>query len=143
MSQGDAGWDLKGRVDYMTTLRARLGISFNNNRALIYGTAGGAGAHGDWHAYSFNPSDVGETLDWNGDDWRWGWTAGFGFEYAFNCHWSLRAEALYTWLEEDTSLPSGPSFSERLNEDFRYRFEDTLWSYRIGLNYKFSNFGGH
>jgi outer membrane immunogenic protein len=136
-SSDDRGWDLKGQVDFMATLRGRLGISFNNNRAMIYGTAGGAYAHGDWHANSFDKSTPSEGLEWTGDDGRWGWTGGFGFEYAFNCHWSLRAEALYTWLNSDTQDPSGPSDSSNVDLPFRYRFEDNLWSYRIGLNYKF------
>jgi opacity protein-like surface antigen len=137
----------------MGTIRGRLGISFNNNRALLYATAGGAFAHGMWDSYYFyrygyTPPDYYEA-DWRGDDWRWGWVGGFGFEYALNCHWSLRGEGLYYWFGEDTTSitgpkggyygPGGPSGDAPF---YHYTFSDTLWTYRVGLNYKFTGFFG-
>ena len=134
----DEGYNMKARVDFMGTLRGRLGISFNDNRALVYGTAGGAYAHGKWDVLSLSENEPDLTVDWRGDDWRWGWVAGFGFQYALNCHWSLRAEALYTWLLDDTQginrSNSGSSFEDYTN---RFRFDDNLATYRLGLDYKF------
>ena len=97
----------------MGTIRGRIGISLNNNRALLYATAGGAFAHGTWDTYGFYrygytpPNEF--DADWRGDDWRWGWVGGFGFEYALNCHWSLRGEGLYYWFGEDTTGINGPA----------------------------------
>jgi outer membrane immunogenic protein len=145
------GVDDKGKVDFMSTLRARIGISFLDNKAMIYATGGAAYAHGDWDSYAFyyTPfyrTNYGYTYDaeWKGDDWRWGWTGGFGLEYALDCHWSIRGEALYTWLEADTKPMTGPKDSLWYQEGYRpkYRFEDDLWSYRVGINYKFSGFFG-
>ena len=141
----DEGYSDYAKVDFMATLRGRLGISLLDNRALLYATAGGAWAHGKWDRYYHYYGEASYEADWRGDDDRWGWVGGFGFEYAFNCHWSLRGEGLYTWLEHDTTNITGPSTSVYLPSDgYHYdtRFEDALWTYRIGLNYKFSGFFG-
>jgi outer membrane immunogenic protein len=137
-------------IDFMGTIRGRLGISLNNNRALLYATAGGAYAHGKWdhHTYyefGYTPVDLFDG-DWRGDDWRWGWVGGFGFEYALNCHWSLRGEGLYYWFGEDTTGIDGPSgafYADPSNGyTYKYTFSDSFWTYRVGLNYKFTGFFG-
>src|SRR2546423_1925559 len=142
----DEGYEDYAKVDFMATLRGRIGVSFLDNKALLYVTAGGAYAHGKWDRYYHYYDESDEEADWRGDDWRWGWVGGFGFEYAFNCNWSLRAEGLYTWFEHDTvdTISGVPNYN---NEGYGgyispVRFEDTLWSYRIGINYKFSGFFG-
>src|SRR5438105_4405608 len=97
-------WNLHSKIDFMATLRGRFGISFLDNKALIYVTGGGAYAHGKWDDYFYYPDGSGTNYyseDFRGDDWRWGWVGGFGFEYMLNCHWSVRAEGLYTWFEKD------------------------------------------
>ena len=74
-----------------------------------------------------------------------GGSGGFGFEYALNCHWSLRGEGLYTWLEHDTTGITGPAGSGYLEKyGYRYdvRFDDDLWTYRFGVDYKFTGFFG-
>ena len=148
----EESWTQRAKVDFMGTLRGRFGISFLDNKALIYVTGGGALAHGTWDIYYFDEEGgdypAGEyNVDWHGDDWRWGWVGGVGIEYALNCHWSVRAEALYTWLEHDNQgIDCGRSGSEVCSEGYTVapqRFEDDLWSYRVGINYKFSGFGGH
>ena len=140
----------KAQIDFMGTIRGRLGVSFNNNRALLYATAGGAFAHGKWDTYgyyrfNYTPVDYYDA-DWRGDDWRWGWVGGFGFEYALNCHWSLRGEGLYYWFGEDTTGVDGPAGGYYANPangyDYKYTFSDTFWTYRVGLNYKFTGFFG-
>ena len=148
------GYDDQAKIDFMASIRGRLGISFNNNRALLYATAGGAYAHGKWDTYyHYYPTYYGGPYyeaDWRGDDWRWGWVGGFGFEYALNCHWSLKGEGLYYWFEEDTTGITGPKGSYYApggaygeSDFYKYTFSDTLWTYRIGLNYKFGSFFGH
>jgi len=39
-------WHDYGKVDFMTTLRTRVGVSLDNNKVLLYATGGGAYAHG-------------------------------------------------------------------------------------------------
>ena len=142
------GFDDYAKVDFMATLRGRIGISLLDNKALLYFTAGGAYAHGKWDDYYHYYDELLNEADWRGDDWRWGWVGGFGFEYAFNCHWSFRAEGLYTWLEDDTTGINGPDGSRYVAGGSRYpnswnvRFNDELFSYRVGINYKFTGFLG-
>jgi outer membrane immunogenic protein len=150
---GYEGYSDKAKIDFMGSIRGRIGISLNNNRALLYATAGGAFAHGVWDTFYHYP-DYGyptptyEEADWRGEDWRWGWVGGFGFEYALNCHWSLRGEGLYYWFAEDTTGIDGPAgayYANRANGyDYKYTFSDSFWTYRVGINYKFTGFfGGH
>ena len=139
----DEGYNMKARVDFMGTLRGRLGISFNDNRALVYGTAGGAYAHGKWDVLSLTENEANSTVDWRGDDWRWGWTAGFGIEYKLNCHWSIRAESLYTWLgENETPITSQGSSNNYSPNDYKFTFSDNMFDYRVGVNYSFGSFFG-
>jgi len=142
-------WQQRAKVDFMATLRGKIGISFLDNKAMIYVTGGGAYAHGRWDVYfaDYSVEDSRyDDVDWRGDDWRWGWVGGFGIEYALNCHWSIRAEGLYTWLNSDTQGVdrgrSGEGAHEEAYAGHGQRFEDDLWSYRIGINYKFTGFGG-
>ena len=138
------GYDDKASIDFMMTFRGRLGISLLDNKALLYATAGGVYAHGKWDTYYYYYNEPDEVADWRGDDWRWGWVGGFGFEYAFNCHWSLRGEGLYYWFTEDT-VPIGSDYyygNPANGYVYKQTFGDTFWSYRLGLNYKFSGFFG-
>jgi outer membrane immunogenic protein len=144
---GPEGYTDHSKIDFMGTIRGRLGISFNNNRALLYGTAGGAYAHGTWdtyyhyeHLYYGNYYEA----DWRSDDWRWGWVGGFGFEYALDCHWSVRGEALYYWFGDKTATNSleGSYYVPANNYKYDYTFSDSFWSYRVGVNYKFTGFFG-
>ena len=131
------GIDQRAKVDFLGTLRARAGISILENRGLIYVTAGGAYAHGKWDSTSFDGSNF---ATWRTDDWRYGYTAGMGLEYALNCNWSVRAEGLYTVLSsKNENIASTNNFQGDIS---RWRFEDDLVTYRIGINYKFNGFFG-
>jgi outer membrane immunogenic protein len=137
----------RGSVDFLGTARLRLGVAFQN--ALVYVTGGGAYANGDWRVRWYEPANPTYQYNesWNGDDWRWGWTSGAGVEYMLGCHWTLRAEYLYTWLEDDTVRGSTPNLAPGATRDreegFRYTFSDEMWNLRVGLNYKFGGFFGH
>jgi outer membrane immunogenic protein len=148
-AEGNEYWSTHAKIDFMMTLRGRMGISFNNNRALVYVTAGGAYAHGDWNAYwhyrdGTAPTDYYSEY-FSGDDWRWGWVGGVGIEYMINCHWSIRGEALYTWFGSDSEgIDYSRSGYYPNTEPYvaRERFEDDLYTYRVGLNYRFTGFLG-
>jgi outer membrane immunogenic protein len=81
------------RIDYLASLRGRLGYAFNE--LLIYATAGVAFAGFDdnqayWDGY-FGKHGVGKT----DDDMRVGLVLGAGLEYKFAPNWSLGLEGLY------------------------------------------------
>jgi outer membrane immunogenic protein len=147
-SNGEDQFDY-GKVDFLTTARLRMGVAFD--KALVYVTGGGAYAHGKWEeSYVYPPYHpiYGNYYDayWLGDDWRWGWCGGAGIEYMLNCHWSIRAEALYTWLEDDTKPVTGPAGGYYITvypNYYKFTFDDDLWSYRVGVNYKFGSLFGH
>ncbi len=78
----------KTNLDAIGTLRARAG--FTMNRLLVYGTGGLA--FGQVHNYVNDNNDPGH---WEATQWRTGWTAGGGLEYALANHWTLKGEVLY------------------------------------------------
>jgi outer membrane immunogenic protein len=142
-------WRNYGSVDFMSTFRLRAGISLDDNKVLLYATGGGAYAHGKWEseAYVDDGPSYYYYAGWRGEDWRWGWTAGFGAEYKLNCHWSVRGEALLTWLSEDSTpineYPANGYYAGRPSDRQQYRviFDDDLYTFRVGVNYSF--WGGH
>lgn len=89
--------DTESRTDdgFYTTFRARLGIA--SNHWLFYNTAGGIALNNEVSVFdTHNTGGAGIGLGHgSSDDFRLGWTAGGGVAYAFNCHWSIKAEYLY------------------------------------------------
>jgi len=111
------GNSIKTRLDFATTVRARVGYAVG--RFLPYLTAGGAGGHAEVSATDGPISESKFLL---------GWTVGGGLEYALSAHWSLRTEYLHIDLGEHTW------------------FKDELWAarshltgdaVRLGANYRF------
>jgi len=139
------------KVDFMTTLRGRVGVTLDNNKVLLYATGGAAYAHGNWESdylYPGQPRNYYYNAFWEGRDWRWGWTGGFGLEYMINCHWTLRGEAQLTWLDSNTSYITGPKggyYYTYSRYEYPFTFSDDLYTFRVGVNYNFGTFGlfGH
>ncbi|MDH4983708.1 TonB-dependent receptor [Hyphomicrobium sp. D-2] len=103
----DAGWlqaDTEYSLDWMATLRGRVGYAWD--RYLLYGTGGLAFLKEDQTRTQYQ-SDVGaanrlygrkteEFFKETASGIRLGWTAGAGFEYAIDNHWSLTGEYSFT-----------------------------------------------
>lgn len=113
----------RGELDVQASLRARAGIAVDN--ALIYVTAGGALSHG-------RSGFLSEEEGFNAvqDDWQAGFVAGVGTEYAFNCHWTARLEALYFHYPTDNTTISGDPF-------YHFDIQNEDWVVRLGVNYRF------
>ena len=81
------GDGINTRVDALFTARVRSGVALDN--LLLYVTGGFAAARfrTSWVA---TPTTVAEFRDW-----RWGWTAGVGTEWAWTPNVSLKFETLY------------------------------------------------
>jgi outer membrane immunogenic protein len=143
------GWYNTARIDFQGSVRGKIGLSLLDNKAMIYMTGGAAFVHGDWYEVaSYYTTDESSVYDyrWRGEDWRWGLIGGMGIEYKLNCHWSVKAEALYTWLAEDVQDPSfvGESAAEEgAGKHAQFTFADELYSFRVGINYAFGNLFGH
>jgi outer membrane immunogenic protein len=110
------------RVTGFGTARLRTGFAFDNT--LIYITGGFAAGrfHTDWR-------DGTDALDFS--NWRWGWTAGLGSEWAIGNNWSIKGELLYVgFTDYDTGGIAGGT-------NYTFKNSDNLWVSRIGLNYRF------
>ena len=70
-------------------------------------------------------------------EWKWGWTAGFGTEWAWSDRVSIKSEVLYVGTVEREQQaqfftpPTAPS---------RWSHSDNMWVTRIGLNVKFGDY---
>jgi len=94
------------------TLRARVGVAFNN--VLLYATGGLA--YGDLK---------GEFLGLTETKTEFGWTGGIGAEYGFLPNWSVKAEYLYMDLGSRAFSITGADNALHAN------------MVRLGLNYHF------
>jgi outer membrane immunogenic protein len=123
------------RVDWLSTIRGRLGYSFGN--LMIYGTGGLAMAHEDSTNSTQAPLGGGANAFeiGNASDVRFGYSVGGGVEYALNHNWSVKAEYLYNNLETLNYV----STSQALNSTAFHTGSSALILnvVRGGLNYKF------
>jgi outer membrane immunogenic protein len=76
---------------WLTTVTGRLGYAFD--RVLVYGKGGGAWVGSSAPTITINGIPFSTNVNSN-----WGWTAGFGVEWAFAGTWSVRAEYDYIGL---------------------------------------------
>lgn len=118
------------QLNYLGTVRGRLGYVILNNRGLIYATGGLA--YGGLHSYA-NGSIGGAALGVSKDTTAMGWTVGGGFEYALTDHLTLRTEYLFADLGNET-LYNGPLLGVN---NVHLAVGATANIFRAGLNYKF------
>jgi len=128
--EGDWGWgfgetaeNLIDETDYtidsVATLRARLGVAFDDT--MIYATGGVAMAEAEFDAFA---------LDVDDDETHWGWTIGGGMEHGFTENLTGRLEYLYASFDEEKYDLSPFGEVEMEIED--------LHIIRAALAYKFS-----
>jgi len=114
------------------TARGRVGLAFD--RILLYATGGWFGSDYERRVVDDQICSCGFPLGSGEDeDWRSGWTAGGGLEWAFRDHWSVRLEYLYFDMEDGIVnvhvIQTG---------NFRFGFDDENGHIvRAGLNFKF------
>jgi outer membrane immunogenic protein len=112
------GISLGSKLDYLGTVRGRLGYAFTD-RALLYVTGG--------LAYGRVKSNIANIITFGGSNT--GWTAGAGIEYALTQNWSLKTEYLYVDLGTKNSLlVPGLTIGVKSHEHI----------VRAGLNYRFA-----
>ena len=138
-TDGDAGAALdtltvNQKLDWYGTLRTRTGVVVDD--MLIYATAGFIYANIN---RSFTAVDQGvatETFSDRGT--RWGWTVGLGTEWQWTPNWSIKGEVLYASLyDRDSSFNSAVAAANGNGASKRFSYEDSLWSARLGVNYRF------
>ena len=94
---------LKSKLNSLGTVRGRIGYAFD--RALVYATGGFAYGHVENTAFNSTALSYNSSTS----DWRTGWTAGAGIEYAFTNNWTVRVEGLYVDLGSTTGSISNGS----------------------------------
>jgi outer membrane immunogenic protein len=115
-------------VSWMWTARLRAGYAVE--RALLYVTAGYAGASID--ARYSNPGDAAATVpvaasSGASDRFHHGWAMGLGLEYAFTSNVSMKGEYLYANLAEKSSFAAG----------YATKIDPSISLVRMGVNYRF------
>ena len=105
-------------VNWLASVRGRLGFTAFDNRTLFYATAGAAWADIEY-------SSLG-----NFSDTHFGWVAGGGIERALTPNLSARVEYLYYGFDSVTA-PAGTVAPGSAN------LEPTTQTIRFGLNFKF------
>jgi outer membrane immunogenic protein len=123
-------------IEWFGTIRARAGVAFD--RALIYATGGFAfGSGGDNNGGFCGGLAFGCNND---DDWRGGWTAGGGVEWAFTNNLTAKVEGLYVNLG-DGNRNVGAVYNLPTNTLFlgNNRGDDSFGLVRVGVNYKFGS----
>jgi high affinity Mn2+ porin len=121
-SRPTARSDTAEKIDYLATLRGRLGYAFDH--WMIYATGGLAWAQGRF-------VEIPGTIDTVDSDkvlrMHSGWAAGSGAEIAIAPHWTTKFEYLYSRLSGATAVfPSGN----------RYTSAFDIHMFSVGLNRK-------
>jgi len=131
---GGLSSQFRQRIDYLGTVRARLGVAFD--RALIYATGGLA--YGDVRnsATFYNGAGV-ATYTGSSNKTRAGYTIGGGIEYAITNTISVRGEYLYYNLGRRT-IGIDPTLAAAAPVGvYAARFRNDGHIIRAGLNFKF------
>jgi outer membrane immunogenic protein len=132
--------NVESRVDALITARTRAGIVLDS--LLLYVTGGVAAVHSrtTWTSNFFGILPAGQADVFENKDWRWGFVAGFGSEWAWSDRVSIRSEVLYVeTFDRDYSFASAfPAI--RGPNPFKFTDSDSMWVSRIGLNVKFGDY---
>ena len=138
---------VESRIKSYGTVRARTGLVVDN--LLLYLTGGVAFADfdRDFIYVAPTPGATGRTQIYSSDGTSVGFVAGAGTEWNIGGGWSLASEFLYMGFDKDKhtytcSTPGGFGVGTCLTaaaagtHPFRYEFSDTMWSTRLGLNFR-------
>jgi len=139
------------KLDWLATFRDRAGLTVD--RTLLYITGGlalGGVKNSVDTTFSCPRCDPAENFSLVYNDTRVGWAVGGGIEHMLTQNWTLRAEALYVDLGQSDRIkvtsPVIVTCSEGCStsggDHFSARFSNQLVIGRVGLNYKFGDFGG-
>jgi len=110
-SRSPAEYVIERELDYLATLRARLGYSFANDRFLAYATGGVAYGEVDFNYRQGAASPATTVSTSGGQDSDFGYTVGGGVEMRMTQQISFGLEYLYTDLGDNdfnANLQGGP-----------------------------------
>ncbi|TDR34846.1 outer membrane protein [Aquamicrobium defluvii] len=110
--------DCNADIEWFGTVRGRLGYAVD--RFLVYGTGGFAFGHVEGGIHNSEQQGSGSAT---------GWAAGAGVEFAWNQHWTTKAEYLHVDLGD---IPFGTDSSGG-----SFKGDGSFDVFRLGINYKF------
>jgi outer membrane immunogenic protein len=134
----DAGGDAalsSQNLDTFYTVRARAGWAFD--RALVYFTGGWAGGHIADSILVTNSHNAAESATLTDSTSRSGFAVGFGLEYAFDPHWSVKGE--YQYIDLGSGTPVGPVVGGPAGTVSATSVRDAFNTVRIGINFRWDN----
>ena len=126
--------DYRTQFENIMTLRLRAGRSYGNT--LYYATGGLAGADVR-NSFSIAIPGIGyaSPTDWASEGMAWGFAVGAGAEHKLAENISVKVEALYIDLQNQTVIGRDPvSFA---GEGIDYEFKNNLAIARVGMNVHF------
>jgi outer membrane immunogenic protein len=129
---------VSSKLRWFGTVRTRTGIVVDN--LLLYVTGGFAYARFN-RDYTIVEDAPLTTFTFSSTNTRWGWTAGFGTEWAWSGNWSIKSEVLYMRFVGGDAGFTGTTFNT-VNfgvpgRGYNFGSQDEVWVARIGLNYRF------
>ena len=90
-----------GRVDWLATVRGRIGITMSPTLLYVTGGVAFGGVRSSWTDNDAPPGNAGLSVD----KVKVGWVAGGGVEHAFAGNWLVRVEGLYHDLGKVSAGP--------------------------------------
>ena len=121
-------------TDYLATIRPRIGVAADRNLAYITGgVAFTRISYTESYTDGATPPGAGTATASRS---LVGWTAGAGWEYALNDHWTVRAEYLYAAFPKTSALGAITDAAGSSNALGRSS-DVTIQLLRAGVNFKF------
>jgi outer membrane immunogenic protein len=116
---------INSKWDALVTARARTGVALDN--VLLYVTGGVAAGH--FKTQFVDPTDGFASFN----NWRWGWVAGFGTEWAWTPKITVKFETLYVdFIDRNYTAV----FSTAPTQSASFTLSDSAWISRIGINWR-------
>lgn len=140
----DYTWNIKTDVDWLATLRGRIGVLVASN-LLVYGTGGVAfaGVNSGETVIGFPPQglDHETTVRASSSENLIGWVVGAGAEWAVAPRWTVKAEWQYLQFDNVGTHFRGTAYPDRENPTTGYNQDSfpgeiNINTIRLGLNYK-------
>lgn len=120
-------------ANWLATVRGRLGYAFDRN--LLYVTGGLALADLQTHQHWSDDSGAfPSSFTYSTSRIRTGWTIGGGYEFAWVPNWTTKIEYLFSRFDLDYA-------GTIEDEVFRNSADLDIHVLRVGLNYKFGDYG--
>jgi outer membrane immunogenic protein len=134
-------YNTNARVDWMMTVRPRLGLALG--QFLPYITGGLALVHSSFgQTVLFPPGGAAAVSDgglaYSSTDSTW--TLGGGMEYALSPNWSIKAEYLHVFMPDKTLTSWGhsPYFGASSLIAYTRTLSQSIDTVRLGVNYRFN-----